>query len=58
MDVKILLGLKMFDIVGLAEMFLKEEEVSVAGYEWYGRNSDGGKRASGGVAVLVHRNLE
>ena len=46
---KVLLGLKRFDMLGLAETFLKmeEEEVSVTGYEWYGRNRDGGKRANG-----------
>ena len=26
--------------------------MSEAGYEWYGRNRDGGKCASGGVSVL------
>ena len=45
-------------MLGLAEMFLKmKEEVSVTGYEWYGRNRDG-KWASGGMAVLVHKSLE
>ena len=44
-----------FDVLGLVETFLKEVDVSVIGYEWYSRNSDGGKRASGGMAVLVHK---
>ncbi len=54
MDVKVLLGLKRFDVLGLAETFLKEECDRV---KWYGRNRDG-KRASGGVAELVHRHFE
>ena len=33
----------------------KDEEVSVAGY---GRNREGGRRASGGVGVLMNRSLE
>ena len=56
---KVLLGLKRFNMLWLAEVFLKKEaEVSVTGYEWYGRNRDGGKWASEGVAVLVHKSLE
>ena len=51
-------GLKRFDVLELAETFLqKDEEVSVPGYVWYGRNR-GGSRASGGVGVLVNRSLE
>ena len=41
-----------------AEMFLKEKEVSVMGYEWYSRNRDSDKQASRGVAVLVHKSLD
>ena len=38
-----------FDVLGLAETFLqRNEEVSVAGYVWYGRNRGGGRRVSGG----------
>ena len=55
---KVLLGLKRFDVLGLAGTFLKMEEVSVTGYEWHGRNRGGGKWSSGGVAVLVHMSLE
>ena len=29
-----LLGLERFDVLGLAEAFLKKEEVNVTGYEW------------------------
>ena len=41
-------------MLGLAETFLKEE-LSITEYEWYGRNRDGGKRADGGMGVLVIR---
>ena len=45
-------------MLGLAETFLqKDEEMSMAGYVWYGRNSEGGRQASGGVGMLVNRNL-
>ena len=45
-------GLKRFGVLGLAETFLqKDEEVSVAGYVWYGGNRVGGRQASGGVGV-------
>ena len=52
-DLKLVMGLKRFGMLGIAETFLqKDEEVSVAGYVWYGRNREGGRRASGGVGVL------
>ena len=52
-DIKVLMGLKMFAVLGLVEIFLKkEEEVRVTAYEWYGRNRDGGKQASGVVGML------
>ena len=57
-DVKVLLGLKRFDVLGLAGTFLKIEEVSETGYEWYCRNRGGCKWSSGGMAVLVHMSLE
>ena len=45
MDVAVLLGLTRFNVLRLAEMFLKmEEKVSMTGYEWYGRNRAGDKR--------------
>ena len=55
---KILLGLKRFDVHGLAEMLLKKELVSMARYEWYSRNRDHGKWANGDVGVLVSKSLE
>ena len=30
----------------------------MTGYKWYGRNRDDGKRASGGVAMMVHKCVE
>ena len=49
-----IVGIEEVGVLGLAEMFLKKEyEVNVTG-----RNRDGGKRASGGVAVVVHKSLE
>ena len=59
MDVEVLLGIKRFDVVGLAETFLKQEEkVRVTGDEWYSWNRDGGKQANGDMGVLVHKSLE
>ena len=47
------------DVLGLAETFLREEdEASVAGYVWYGRNREGCERASGGVGMLVRKELQ
>ena len=44
MDVKELLGLKRFDVLGFAEIFLKKEvDVSMTGYEWYSGDRDGSK---------------
>ena len=58
-DLKLVMGLRRFDVLWLAETFLrKDEAVSVTGYMRYGRNSEGGRRASGGVGVLVNRSLE
>ena len=46
------------DILGLAEMFLdKEEEVCVAGYEWYGWNREGCRWASVGIGILADKKL-
>ena len=51
--------MKVLLVLRLAETFFKkEEEVSVTGYEWYVRNRDDGKLASGGMGVLVHMSLE
>ena len=59
MDLKLIMGLKRFDKLELAEIFLqKDEEVSVAGYVWYGKKREGGRQASGGVEVLVNRSFE
>ena len=53
------MGLKKFDVLWLAEMFLqKDAEVSMAGYVWDGRNKESCRRANGGVGVLVNRSLE
>ena len=51
MDVMVLLGLKRFDVLGLEMFLMKEEEVSVTGYEWYDRNRDCGKWASGSAGI-------
>ena len=58
-DLKLVMGLKRFDVFGLTEMFLqKDEAVSMAEYVWYSRTREGDGRASGGVGVLVNRSLE
>ena len=58
-DLKLVMGLKRFDVLGLAEIFLqKDEEISMAEYVWYGRNREGSRRTSGGVGVLMNRSLE
>ena len=58
-DIKLRLQELKLDILGLAETFLREEEeASVAGYVWYGRNRKGCKRASGGVGMLVRKELQ
>ncbi len=37
-DLRLVMGLKRFDVLGLAEPFLqKDEVVSVTEYVWYGR---------------------
>ena len=47
------------DGLGLAETFLQwEEEIEIGGYTWYGHNRQECKRASGGVGVLVKKNLK
>ena len=47
------------DVLGLAETFLqREEEIEIGGYTWYGHNRQECKRASGGVGVLVKKNLK
>ena len=59
MDLKLAMGLKRFDVLRLMAMFLQKiEELSVAGYMWYGRNSEGDRRANGSVGALVNRTLE
>ena len=51
-DIKLTFQELKLDVLGLAETFLREEdEASVAGYVWYGRNREGCKRASGGVSI-------
>ena len=59
-DLKLVMGLKRFDMLWLAKTFLlKDEEVFVAGYVCRSRNREGGWRASAGVGVLVQqRTLE
>ena len=57
-DLKLVMGLKRFYVLGLVEMFLQKDEVSLARNMWYGRNSEGGRQASDGVGVLVNRSLE
>ena len=58
MDVKLTLQERQLDVLGLAETFLREEEeANAAGYVWYGRNRQGSKRASGGVGILVRKEL-
>ena len=58
-DIKLMLQELKLDVLVLAETFLrKEEEASVAGYVWYGRNREGCKRASGGVGMLVRKELQ
>ena len=45
-------------MLGLADMFLQQEgEVDVPGYVWYGHNRIRDKRASGGVGLLVKKNI-
>ena len=59
MDLNLVMGLKSSDVLGLAETFpQKDEKASVAGYVWYGSNSEGSRRASGVVGVLVNMSLE
>ena len=58
-DIKLRLQELKLDVLDLAETFLREEdEASVAGYVWYGRNREGCKRASGGVGILVRKELQ
>ena len=55
-DIKLMLQELKLDVL---ETFLREEEeASVAGYVWYGRNREGCKRASGGVGILVRKELQ
>ena len=43
-DIKLMLQELKLYVLGLAETFLREEEeASVAGYVWYGRNREGCK---------------
>ena len=59
MDLKLVMGLKRFNVLGLVDIFLqKDEGVIVAGYMWYGRNRENGKRSSGDVEVLVNMSSE
>ena len=45
--------------LGLAETFLVGDEVpKVVGYQWFGRNRVGGRKASGGVGLLVRNSLK
>ena len=52
-DLMLVMGLRRFVLLGLAD-----EEVSMAGYVWYGRNRGDGRWTSDGVGVMVNWNLE
>ena len=58
MDVKCLLKRKSLDVLGLVETFLQQEgQTDVPGYIWYGHNGVRNKHASGGVGMLVKKNI-
>ena len=50
---------KSLDVLGLSEKFLQQEgEVDVPGFVWYGHNRVRDKRTSGGVGLLVKKNIK
>ena len=58
-DVNMVLRELRLDVFGLAETFLQRNEVpSVAGYSWFGCNRERGRKAGGGVGLLVRNGLK
>ena len=57
-EIMCVLKRKSLDVLGVAEMFLQqEEEADVPGYVWYGHNRVRGKCASGEVGLLIKKNI-